>query len=185
MNYLAHHERTAESVEYDRTAEVQPATAADAQAIYELINAETELKQVELDEVRQWIETGLSVVVREADGRITGHSGAIEVHPEFFEVRGVVVVAEQRGHGVAARLQTALLSEIDRRFAGSAIYWVATDHPGSRRLIEHMGGIPLTDAERETLLAGPLQAREGSLESRDVYLRPSPNITMEYDGQHG
>lgn len=180
------HHLSVEHPEFSRLPEgVEFAGPADAAVIYELINAESDLKKVEPEEVAEWIRTGLSVITRNASGEIVGHSGAIEVHPKFLEIRGVVVASECRGGGVAIRLQEALLAEVDRRFPDRAVYWVATDHPGSRRLIEHMGGIELSAEERDHLLRGPLASREGSLESRDVFVRPPAGAAMQYNGSYG
>ncbi len=123
---------------------IAAATAKDIPKIVSMINGEAERSHAVLvvtpEEVKSWVDNGLSFVAKTMYGEIVGHSAA-KIWPEsgWAEHRAVVVLPEYRGNGINSKLTAAVVQSLNEFYPGITVLSLKNENSGGRGSVEAFG----------------------------------------------
>ncbi|MCL4365331.1 MAG: GNAT family N-acetyltransferase [Candidatus Marsarchaeota archaeon] len=160
MNKIAYSGGIANSVSLK--VSIMPSTEKDIPKIVEIINGESKktgsVLPVTTEEVRGWINSGLSFVAKTDEGRIIGHHAAY-IWPEsgWAELRAVVVLPEYRGNGINALLMESIINVILDKDPFTTVVSVKNRSSNGRQILRDLGfkEIDPSDAPHELFGIGP------------------------------
>ena len=122
---------------------ISKAMEGDVVEIVSLINEEHDRSNAVLivshDEVRSWVDIGLSFVAKDKE-KIIGHS-AMYIWPEsgWMEVRGVVVEPNHRNRGIYSRMTRMHIEETFRAYPDGKIVVVKNESSRGAGLLKSLG----------------------------------------------
>ncbi len=161
---------------------VAPSTEKDIPKIMEMINTEAKRSGAVLpvfeDEVKAWINQGMSFIAKTESGEIVGHHSASPAWPQsgWIELRAAVVLPEYRGNGINAQLKEAIIDAIIAHSPTATIVSVKNKSSNGRQVLGEMGftKIPQSEAPKELFEIGPVG------EAYDIYVyTPSKDNVKE------
>lgn len=138
---------------------IEGATDLDAEEILELIKkAPDALIDVELDEIKDWIQKGQSLVAKSPAGHVIGHQGmAYWENSGVVEIRSAYVDPEYRGKGINTKMKRMMIEKAKLLYPGASIIGFTEAASKSRGILTKLGfqEIPLEKAWEELFTICP------------------------------